>query len=178
LVIPKIIDTIGSIAMVSDYKRQGINVAIDYRYYLKLRNRRPAPDGLYIGGYVSYYGFKFSNNIDILAIEGNRDGNLKGTLQMFNMGFELGYQFIFWERFTLDLLLFGPSVSIYDKNLELIGNIDKADIEQIDEELAQLLIDRYPALNYLLGGEKTTFSQSNIKLGTGFRYSVQIGFHF
>jgi hypothetical protein len=178
LVIPRVIDTIVGLVRLTDYARQGINVAFDYRYYPQFRNRRPAPDGLYLGGYLSYYGFKFTNNVEFLTESNTHAGTLKGTLQMVNLGLELGYQFIFWKRFSLDLLMFGPSLSVYSRQLELTGDLDKSDFEQIDEELAAKLLSRYPFLGYLFGGQTNTFSGSEVRLSTGFRYSVQIGFHF
>lgn len=178
LVIPRFFDTLVSLVKVEDFKRRGVNIAVDYRYYPQFRNRRPAPDGLYIGGYLSYYGFRFNNNIDIMATSEVNDGNMRGSLNMVNLGFELGYQFIFWKRFSVDLLMFGPSLSIYSRRLELTGDLTEADFEKIDEELAKKLMDRFPVLGYLFGGETATFSGSNVKIGTGFRYSIQIGYHF
>jgi len=178
LVIPKFFDTVLNLIRVNEYARRGVNIALDYRYYPQFRNRRPAPDGLYIGGYLSYYGFRFNNSIDILATTSSGDGTLRGTLNMLNLGLELGYQFIFWKRFSVDLLMFGPSLSLYYRKLELTGDLDKSEFEQIDEELARQLIDRFPVLGYLFGGQTATFSGGNANISTGFRYSIQLGFHF
>jgi hypothetical protein len=178
LVIPRLIDTIAGLVRLTDKSRQGINVAFDYRYYPQFRNRRPAPDGLYLGGYLSYYGSKFTNNVEFLTDSITHAGTLKGTLQMVNLGLELGYQFIFWKRFSVDLLMFGPSLSVYSRQLELTGELDKAEFEQIDEELAAKLVSRYPFLGYLFGGQTNTFSGGEVHLVTSFRYTIQLGFHF
>jgi hypothetical protein len=118
LILPKLIsDTVAGLITISNGEKHGINLAFDYRYYPMARNRRPAPDGLYLGGYLSYYGFRFSNNLDILGSDVDQSGMLTGRLNVFNLGVNVGYQFIFWRRFSLDLLMFGPSISYYHGNL-------------------------------------------------------------
>jgi hypothetical protein len=178
LVLPEFLgDTLVQQFSLSAYSRKGINIAFDYRYYPGLRNRRPAPDGLYLGGYVSYYGFNFSNQLTYVNSP-ELIGSFEGRLNMLNLGIELGYQFIFWKRLSLDLLLFGPSLSVFFRELKVTGNLDTNEIDEIDQELASELLDRYPFLEYLFKGETATFSGSRMHFGTGFRYCVQIGFHF
>jgi len=179
LVFPRFLsDTIANLVKLNDYNRQGINVAFDYRYYPSNRNRRPAPDGLYIGGYLSYYGFKFKNQLYIINTSANPAGSFNGKLNMLNLGFNIGYQFIFWKRFTIDLLMFGPSLTYYTRQLEITGNLDTDQIDQIDQEFADKLLKKFPAIGYLFSGETTTFSGSNVHLGAGLRYSIQFGLHF
>jgi hypothetical protein len=38
---------------------------------------------------------------------------VKGNFYIFNIGVELGYQFVFWKRLTLDFVLIGPAISYY-----------------------------------------------------------------
>jgi hypothetical protein len=171
-------DTIAHLVSLNDYSRQGVNAAFDYRYYPSLRNRRPAPDGLYIGGYLSYYGFRFKNQLTVLNESADQVGSFNGKLNMLNLGFEIGYQFLFWKRFSVDLLMFGPSLSYYTRQLDITGNLDVDQIDEIDQEFAKKLLDRFPALGYLFSGETTSFSGSNVHLGAGLRYSIQFGFHF
>ena len=67
LVFPNLFsDTVAGLINIDKGDKWGLNMAFDYRYYPFSRNRRPAPDGLYIGGYLSYYGFKWDNPFDIL----------------------------------------------------------------------------------------------------------------
>ncbi len=179
LVLPKFLsDTLLQVVNLSSHSRHGVNIAFDYRYYPGLRNRRPAPDGLYLGGYLSYYGFKFTNKLDILNTSTDQSGSMNGRLNMINLGIEIGYQFIFWKRFSLDMLLFGPSLSYFSRNLKFTGNLDQDMIDNIDQELADQLLNRFPVLGYLFGGQTATFSRSNFHFGTGFRYCIQLGFHF
>ncbi len=97
---------------------------------------------------------------------------------MINLGFELGYQFIFSKKFSIDLLMFGPSLSGYWGNFDLTGNLNSDLGNKIDEELAAKLKERFPALGYLFTDEDATFSTSKIVVSSWFRYSVQFGYHF
>ena len=179
LMIPQSLgDTVAQVITIHDDSRQGINIAMDYRYYPSLRNRRPAPDGLYLGTFLSYYGFKYSNKFNSVNAPSEPDGSLSGSLSMANLGFEIGYQFIFSKKFSIDLLMFGPSITYYSTKFNITGNLDKGEIDDIDQELADKLFERFPALSYLFGGETTNLTNSNFQLTAGFRYSVQFGFHF
>jgi hypothetical protein len=171
-------DTIGNIVSITGRSKYGVNLAFDYRYYPFSRNRRPAPDGLYIGTYLSYYGFRFSNNIDILHATADQNGALKGKINIVNLGLTLGYQFIFWKRFSLDLLLFGPSLSWYSGNLEITGDLDPDQIKNLDKDMVDKLIARFPFLGTIFSNESLTFTGSRATLLVGFRYSIQLGVHF
>jgi hypothetical protein len=179
LELPKILpDTLISLVAVSQNKSYGLNIALDYRYYPWSRNRRPAPDGLYIGAYFSYYGFNFGNNLDILNTTIDQNGKMEGKISVYNLGMSLGYQFIFWKRFSLDLLLFGPSVSYYTGYLGIEGNLDPSQIQGIDQELVQKILQKFPFLNMLFSNQKLEFTGTRSSLAVGFRYAILLGFHF
>jgi hypothetical protein len=171
-----------TVAMIIDFvgnnNQPGFNIALDYRYYPGLRNRRPAPDGVYIGGYVSYYGFELKNNFDILYTSVDNSGSINGKLNVVNLGFNLGYQFIFWERLSLDLLVFGPSVNYTSCKGEISGDLDQEQIDAIDDALVEKILDKYPVLGEIFSDDNLSFSENRTKFGTGFRYSISIGFHF
>ena len=106
-------DQILELVEITSRKNRGFSIALEYRFYPFKRNPRPVPDGLYIGPYASYYGYWFENDLDIKYVTIDKNGKFKGEFQMVNVGFELGYQFVFWKRLTLDLVLMGPSISYY-----------------------------------------------------------------
>jgi hypothetical protein len=177
--VPKLADdTILNLVAITERSRDGVNIALDYRYYPGARNRRPAPDGLYLGAYLSYYAIRFKNQMDVLHTTVDQGGAFNARLDVVNLGFELGYQFVFWKRFTLDLLLFGPSLTYYHGHLQIEGNLDKEQIQKIDEEFVDKLLNRFPALGNLFNSETLTFTGSKTSFGALFRYSVQLGFHF
>jgi hypothetical protein len=171
-------DVLGGLVNIHKGKKQGINLAFDYRYYPFQRNRRPAPDGLYLGGYISYYGYQFKNEFDILDSALVQNGSMKGNLNMSYFGIELGYQFVFWKRFTVDLLLFGPAVAYYSGNLTISGNLNQETIDKMDDELVQKLENRFPLIKSFASGEELRFTGSKAKFGIGLKYSIQLGFHF
>jgi hypothetical protein len=180
LLLPKLkfLNKLDKIVTFAPKEKYGINLALDYRYYLIPRNNRPAPDGLYAGAFVSYYGFKFQNHLDLVKTTILNDGTIYGKLNVVNFGVNLGYQFIFWKRFSLDLLLLGPSYSFYSGELGISGGLDPALVEQIDQDLVEAVEEQFPLLGALLNGEKLEFIGYKSKWKFGFRYSIQVGFHF
>lgn len=179
LAFPNIIDdTILNLISVYDRSRHGINLAFDYRYYPFARNRRPAPDGLYIGGYVSYYSLRSTNNFDVLNTTLDQQGTLEANLRIGNIGFELGYQFIFWKRFSLDLLLFGPSYSVISKEISIRGGLDPDQIQNINQELVDKLLDRFPHLGTVFSDDGLQYSGTKSQFSPLLRYSVSFGVHF
>jgi hypothetical protein len=180
LVFPKLVtDTVAHMLLFHNGKKYGVNLALDYRFYPLQRNRRPAPDGLYIGAYTSYYGFHFSNSFSGTRGADLFTGNVEGRINVINMGVDLGYQFVFWKRFTLDLLLFGPSVSVYSGTLDFnINELTPDQIANIDQELVDKLLSRFPMLRNLFTSSNLEFTGTRTSWGLGFRYSFQLGFHF
>ncbi len=179
LLFPRLVDdTLLNIVAFTDRSKKGVNLAFEYRYYPLARNRRPAPDGVYIGGYVSYYGFTFKNNFDILKINVDKGGHMEGDIHMFNMGIQLGYQFVFWKRLTLDLLLFGPSYTYRSTTFTIGGELDQAELDDLTGDLAQKIVDRFPVLKEIFSEEKLVRTGKKSDFGFGFRYVLQIGFHF
>jgi len=179
LVIPQVLnDTLFNNILLKKDTRKGINIAFDYRHYPFARNRRPATDGLYIGGYLSYYNTSFESRIHLMDAPEADNVLLKGSANMINLGIEIGYQFLFAKRFSIDLLMFGPSLSGFSNNLGVTGNLNSDLVDKIDEELAAKLKERFPALGYLFTDESATFSTSKIAISSWFRYSIQFGYHF
>jgi hypothetical protein len=179
LVVPQVLnDTLFNKVLLNKEKRKGINLSFDYRVYPFTRNRRPAPDGMYFGGYLSYVGTSSESRGTLM--DATEDDNIlfNTRMNMVNLGFELGYQFIFAKKFSIDLLMFGPSITGYSGNLGITGNLNSDLGDQIDEELAAELKEHFPALGYLFSGEDEAFSTSKVVISSWFRYSVQFGYHF
>jgi hypothetical protein len=171
-------DTVANLVAIHPGKKWGLNFALDYRYYPMARNKRSAPDGVYIGGFASYYGFRFKNDMDVLHTTIDQNAAIKGQLYIYNVGFELGYQFLFWKRFSLDLLLFGPSLSYYSGSLAFEGSLDKTQIENIDQELVDKILAKFPYLKTLFSGETLHFTGHRNLFSLGFRYSMCLGIAF
>ena len=180
LVFPKLIaDTVIDLVNITSSEKWGLNSTMEYRFYLTKLNSRPVPAGLYIGPYLTYYRYQFKNGLDIFPAKVDTTGMIKGDFWAFNLGVELGYQFVFWKRWTLDMVLVGPSISYYGGKTEITGNLDGSQIEQLNEALFDKLITRFPGIT-AFSTTGVTFQQTG-KLDVfrmGFRYLVQIGFHF
>ncbi|MBE0648140.1 MAG: DUF3575 domain-containing protein [Bacteroidales bacterium] len=171
-------DTIAGLVNVTSRQKRGINVGLEYRFYLMKRNRRPIPDGLYLAPYASFYGYSFKNNLDILETTVDTGAYIKGRFYCFNLGVELGYQFVFWKRFTLDLVLFGPSVSYYGGDLSYGVGLNPDEIKKIDQEILDEIKQKYPFVRSLFTSN-TLVEKGKLDLfSLGFRYMIQIGFHF
>jgi hypothetical protein len=178
LVMHRLEDTLIDAINITTRQKNGINVTLEYRFYLTKLNSRPVPAGLYLGPYLTFYGYKFKNGLDIMAPGGSTNGMIEGNYWAFNLGLELGYQFVFWKRWTLDLVMVGPSVSYYGGKTEITGDLTGNQIQNINEEIYAKLVERFPFVQSL--SLDKTFQQTG-KLDIfrmGFRYLVQIGYHF
>jgi hypothetical protein len=171
-------DTISNLLAITSREKYGVNIALEFRFYLMRRNSRPIPDGVFLAPFGSFYGYRFRNNVDVLHTNLDSAGLVKGNFYVFNLGIELGYQFVFWKRLTLDFVLFGPSMSYYGGSVNISGNISLSRLKEIDADFYNRLIGKYPMIgdfminkNFKQDGRLDLFS-------FGFRYVIQIGFHF
>ncbi len=171
-------DTIGSLLAIKGREKYGINIALEYRFYLGKRNSRPIPDGVYLAPFVSYYGYHFKNNVDVLHTTLDSAGALKGNFYIFNAGVELGYQFVFWKRLTLDLVLIGPAISYYGGGVNISGNINLEQMQEINTDLYNKLKEKYPMIGDFVVNKSFTQNGKIDLFSVGFRYLMQIGFHF
>ena len=171
-------DTLIKMVNVISNDMWGINASAEYRFYLTKLNVRPVPAGLYIGPYLTYYQFQFKNGLDFFTRTADTTGTIKGNLWSVNAGLELGYQFVFWKRWTLDLVMIGPSVSYYGGKIEVQANIDGSQLKSMNEDIYNKMVEKYPIVKNLSAGQ--TFQQTGKLdiLRMGFRYLVQIGFRF
>jgi hypothetical protein len=171
-------DSIANILAITGREKYGVNLAFEYRFYLMKRNARPAPDGIYIAPFASYYGYHFKNNVDVLHTNVDSAGALKGNFYIFNVGVELGYQFVFWKRFTLDFVLIGPAISYYGGNLDITGNVNFEQIKETNAALYDKLKEKYPMIGDFVVNKSFKSNGKLDMLAVGFRYLVQFGFHF
>ncbi|MCU0442013.1 MAG: hypothetical protein MUE96_06420 [Bacteroidia bacterium] len=178
--IPDILgNSIGAVKINKSNSR-GMIASFDYRFYLKRLNTRPAPNGIYIGPYYSLY--RHRSNTDFVYFEPTQllqyDAALATTFNFHNIGFQLGYQFIFGKRITLDMVLFGPSVSWYNVQLDLESNLSPNQANQLYEKYYDQFFSKYPIFDQLF--QNATFTKTNSANGIlpNFRYLFQFGYHF
>jgi len=171
-------DNIANVVNITSKQKWGTNIALEYRFYMMKRNLRPIPDGVYIAPFASYYGYHFKNGLDIVKTTIDSAGQIKGNIYVFNLGVELGYQFVFWKRFTLDFVLMGPSVSYYGGGVDLTGHINLSHLKEYNEDFYNKLKEKYPLVTDFVINKSFKQDGKLDLLAVGFRYLVQFGFHF
>ena len=160
--------------------QNGFNISADYRFYLAKENKYEAPRGIYIGPYYSYNYFEKKNSWRVKSTAGGSPLTVesKTSLSVNTIGFEMGYQFIFWDRVTLDMILLGPGIAAYKFKAALGTNLTQADKEKLFDKINDALAEKFPGYGFVVdegnfkktGAEKTT--------SFGYRYMIQVGFRF
>jgi hypothetical protein len=177
--LPKLISiNTDSFTVQKDKKSSGINVSVDYRFYLSKENKYSAPRGAYIGPYYSYNKFTRDNDWLYSKTSGNRYVTTNSTFNINTIGFEFGYQLILWKKFALDFVLVGPGYGFYDYKVKFDGNLTAENKEQLLDALEQLLTQKFPGMNYVFA-DKEINGNGVLKANTlGYRYIIHIGFAF
>ena len=174
LTFPKL-GSFNSGARVTDEKhRSGFVVGGEYRFYLKKENKHLAPHGVFIGPYTNLFYFK--NERTITSADGMSQAILNSKLSAFNIGFQVGYQFVIRNRWTIDLVFLGPSVARYGLSLDLSGDYD-AD-ELLANEIVAALADRFPLVKDLISDQSVDLNGTKNIWSGGFRYQLNVGYHF
>lgn len=162
--------------------RSGYTVSADYRFYFKKRNKHMAPDGLYWGPYGSFHHTQFDNKIVLLDQDPAVNALFGTKINILSAGIELGYQFIIKERLSIDLIFMGPSLSMYNFNMTLgaegDGNIEVDPDDEYLQAIYDILVAKVPGFEKLFKEGEVTTSGSNVSMGMGLRYVVQIGYRF
>ncbi len=166
-----------NIAVVRDASETGFKFGGEYRFYLTKENKFAAPHGIYIGPYFTY--LRFSNGRDIqVNVSGTPEpAALSTQFDVINLGVQIGYQFVFNDRWTIDLSFMGPSLSHYKAQMGLSGNFT-FDPDEVSNEILKELINRFPALGDLLSGNTLVSKGSADTWAFGYRYQIQVGYRF
>ena len=106
--------------------KSGFSVGAEFRFYLSDENKYNAPHGVYLAPYISYYKFNgTSHRWTHTDTSGAKSSvNLTSQISLFNIGFELGYQFVVFKRFVIDAEMFGPSFTTYAFQASIDGNLN------------------------------------------------------
>jgi hypothetical protein len=170
--------TADSLYFQSDVKKSGYSLTADYRFYLASENKDPAPHGVYIGPYFGYY--QFDNERTMRIGSSPSPIVLNSKIQVVSIGVQLGYQFVLGKqkRWTLDCIVVGPSLTNYNANLKLTGNVDPAKIDEALKKILDGVANRFPIVGDLLKERTADFKGSADSWTAGFRYSMHLGFRF
>jgi hypothetical protein len=167
-----------SVELQRNYKDKGFNFAVDYRVYLTKENKYDAPHGLYFGPYYAYNFLQRENkwNLSFSNYTGELISEL--TLNMHLVGIQLGYQFILWNRVTVDVVFMGPGLWFFDMKTKKSHDLGPEDSESFYEELNNQLKEKFPGYNYVIDGEGVRKSGSFRSGEFGYRYMVSVGYRF
>ena len=172
-------DTDTTIGLITkDYEDRGFHISGDYRFYLKRENKYPAPRGIYIGPFYSYNYFNRINtwSLNTDSFRGSIQSDI--ALNIHTIGFELGYQFVFWNRLSVDLLLIGPGIGFYGIDAKLDTSLNPEDENAFFEALNSILSEKIPGYDRVIGSGALKGSGSVRTTDVGFRYMVMLGFRF
>jgi len=177
---PTLADFGSSIHVKDETQKSGFLVGGEYRFYLKKENKYPAPHGVYIGPYVNYYLFKNSRNLEYTSPDDQTTSSaiLKTDINVLNIGAQLGYQFVIKNRWTIDMVIFGPSMAHYSMKLGLDGDFEITEEEILENEILTALTDKFPIIKDLITDKDVTLQGRNSTWSAGFRYQLNVGYHF
>jgi hypothetical protein len=178
--LPELLTKFENIQKIADAEQTGFNVTVDYRFYLAKENKYSAPRGVYIAPFASIHNFK---NVKEFEIQSNGSTEfepvvLDAKVNILSAGVALGYQFVLWDRMTLDFLVVGPSVSNYNVEMALDGDIPVEELDENLQEIIDRMSDKFPFFDSLLEDKFADFNGRTNFSSMGFRYSVGIGFRF
>jgi hypothetical protein len=160
--------------------RDGFSIGADYRFFLGSINKYSAPRGVYLAPFVSF--FQFNTDRDIIHTDPNNgtvsNVNLSSKFNLTNFGGELGYQFVLWDRFVIDCVLFGPSITHYKFNAKLDGDIPGLDDNEIYQKVIEAIKDKFPGIDGITGDEGIEKKGVQSVTAVGFRYNISIGYRF
>ncbi|QKJ63168.1 hypothetical protein [Flavobacterium sp. M31R6] len=160
--------------------RTGFSVGADYRFYLGSINKYKAPRGVYLAPFVSF--FQFSTDRDLIYTNPDTgvvsNSNISTKLNLTNVGGELGYQFVLWDRFVIDCVLFGPSLTRYKYNAKLDSSIPGLDENEVYQKIIQAIKDKFPGVEGITGDEGIEKKGVQSVTAVGFRYNISIGYRF
>jgi len=170
---------IDNVNVTDETKASGLKFGGEYRFYLRKENKYRAPRGVYIGPYASFHNYSNDLNLEI-DYEGILETvQFKTDLNILNLGVQLGYQFVLNNRWTIDLVFVGPSISNYIIKANLDGDGDyNFDPDDITNEVILALIDKFPAFEELINEGEVSDSGKVNTWGYGYRYQLQVGYHF
>jgi hypothetical protein len=157
---------------------KGFSFSGDYRFYLPKLNKFNSPRGLYIGPYFSYnyYNrvYELSANTASFAGQMNLDFEFRAMV----LGFQLGYQFVFWNRVTLDMILFGPGVAAYKVKTNLSTSLDPDQESELFQKINDMLQEKIPGYDLVIDSGEYTKTGSVKTTSLGYRYVVMLGVRF
>lgn len=157
---------------------RGLSLSGDYRFYLGKENKYNAPHGIYIGPYFARNSFSRKFEVEGNVGDINATANLDLKFGITTLGFQLGYQFIFWDRVSLDMMMFGPGFSFYSLKADLSTSLGSEREAELFKKINDKLAEKIPGYDKVISpGEFEKTGHYNTT-NAGYRYMIMIGFRF
>lgn len=176
---PLITIDIDDVNFAKNSNRNGYSFGADYRFFLGNINKYKGPRGVYLAPFASFFQFDtdrkviYTNNSGAVS-----EANLNSKLNLTNVGGELGYQFVLWDRFVIDCVLFGPSLTHYKYNIKLDENIPGLDENEMFQKFIEAMRNKFPEIGNLSNDEGIEKKGVQSITALGFRYNISIGYRF
>jgi hypothetical protein len=169
-----------TIKVKDDTKKNGFVFGGEYRFYLAKENKYAAPHGVHVGPYINYFHFLNDRSLTFTSSDGQTTSNalLSTEINILNIGAQLGYQFIIGNRWAIDLIFIGPSVSQYGMKVDLGGGFDADEEAILENEIVAALVKRFPLIKDLITDQTVQLHGTTQQWSAGFRYQMNVGYHF
>ncbi len=175
--LPQIIDFSSDIKVKDDRSKSGFKAGIEYRFYLKSENRYTAPQGTYIGPYFSFHGLYNNREIEVKSSGVSETVELGSDFEILNLGLQIGHQFVIGNRWTIDVVTIGPSVSNYRASLQFDGDFT-FDKSKVQNEIFLKILDRFPMLEKVLTDKEVSTEGKFDSWSYGWRFQFHVGYYF
>lgn len=161
-----------------EVKNTGYHFSTEYRYYLRRENKYLSPRGIYIGPYFSLNNIRKENQWHITT--NSFDGQLTTdfNLNIYSMGIELGYQFVLWNRLSIDFIFFGPGIAFFNHSFKTDFNLSSNDAKSVFNEFNNFMDQKYPGFKKIATNFSYEGNSSNNTRFFSYRFIVHFGFNF
>ena len=156
---------------------RGFHISGEYRFYLAKENKFKSPHGVYIGPYASYN--TYSRYFKMTSVNNpNNSFDAKLGFDIASIGFQLGYQFVLWNRVSLDMVLFGPGIAAYRVKTSLSTTLDPDQESELFQKINDAIASKIPGYDRVISPGEFARTGSIKTTSLGFRYVIMLGFRF
>lgn len=157
---------------------RGLSLSGDYRFYLSKENKYNSPHGIYIGPYFARNSFTRAFEVEVNPDDPTAQFNADLKLGITTLGFQMGYQFIFWDRLSLDMMLFGPGLSAYKIKVNVNTTLDAEKEAEFFQKINDKLEEKIPGYSLVARPGEFVKTGNFNTTNAGYRYMIMIGFRF
>ncbi len=152
----------------------GFSITPELRYYFNFCECGGSPSGLYAGLYGRFTKYYGSLTFNLWNGSEYYDALVTSNLRELGGGLQLGYQFIFKQRFTVDFMFAGPRLSTY----KLKADIDSDNLEALVSAIEERINERREAIGMdPISIDPSAELEANFGF-KNFRYAIGVGFLF